>query len=825
MSQISDKPTIASDRYAEVILPLATEKPYTYQIPEAFVAIIQIGMRAEVQFGKNRRYAGIIYRIHDTAPAHRTKPILSLIDQQAVVHPIQLRFWEWLSNYYLSTLGEIMVAALPAHLKLSSETRVTLGPLFHDDATQLDDQEYLIAEALTLQASLSLGDIQDILQQKTVYPTIRRLLDKRIIYLEEQLRERYQARSVRCVRLTEAYAAPDADLHPAFDLAERSEKQTAALLAYLQTSKEQPFVRQQDLHKRAGASSAVIKALVKKGIFEVYDQEVSRLSAYGLETVDSAPLSTQQKAAITAIHAHFDNSRPVLLWGVTGSGKTRVYLELMQEAIRAGKQVLYLLPEIALTTQIIQRLQRVLGDSVAIYHSRISNNERVEIWQQVLAGKPVIVGPRSALFLPFQQLDLIVIDEEHDPSFKQQDPNPRYHGRDAALLLAQLHGAKVLLGTATPSLESMQNTRQGKYGLVEMPERFGGIQLPEIQLADARAELQQRKLQSHFTTQLIDALKATLERKEQAILFQNRRGYAPTYRCPTCDWYSECINCDVSLTYHRYQNSLKCHYCGYSTRLPDACPACGSQQLQLQGFGTEKIEDELKIYLPDAQIARMDLDTVRAKNAHSKLLQRFDAGELDILVGTQMVTKGLDFERVGLVGVISADQLLHFPDFRATERAFQLLTQVAGRAGRKHRQGQVIIQTFNPTHPVLKDVIENDFHTFFEREIDERHTFGYPPFIRLIRISIQHKKPEVSEEAAKLLGLWLKAELGPWVIGPAAPYVARVRNYYLQDILLKIPRDSRQLRRVKQLVRTTTNRLRKSEGLTTVRVKINVDPN
>lgn len=824
MHQIDDTPPSAAGRFADVILPLATEKPYTYHVPEALITPLQPGMRVEVPFGKNKRYAGIVLRLHNQAPAHRTKPLLSLIDQAPIVTGHQLAFWQWLGSYYQSTLGEIMTAALPAHLKLTSETRVTLGPLFHDDATHLDEKEYLIAEALTIQESLTLGEIQGILQQKTIYPIIRRLLDKRIIYLEEQLQQRYQPRSVRCVRLAEPYATDPEQYHHAFDLVARSDRQTAVLMEFIQTNRQQAFVRQQDLTKRTGADSSVVKAMVKKGIFEVYDREVSRLGSYEEETVSSSTLSEQQQEALQAIRGHFQADRPVLLWGVTGSGKTRVYLELIQEVIQRGGQVLYLLPEIALTTQIIQRLQRVLGDAVAIYHSRISNNERVELWQQVLAGKSAIVGPRSALFLPFQQLELVIIDEEHDPSFKQQDPNPRYHGRDAAVFLAHLHGAKVLMGTATPSLESMQNAEQGKYGLVEMPERFGGVQLPEIQIADVREELRQRKLQSHFSTPLIEALKATLERNEQAILFQNRRGYAPTYRCPTCGWHSECINCDVSLTYHRYQHSLKCHYCGYTTRLPEACPACGEQQLQLQGFGTEKIEDELKIYLPEARIARMDLDTVRGKHAHAKLLQQFESGELDVLVGTQMVTKGLDFERVGLVGVISADQLLHFPDFRATERAFQLLVQVAGRAGRKHRQGQVIIQTFNPTHPVLDEVIQNDFQRFFQREVRERKEFGYPPFIRLIRITLQHKRSEVSEEAAKLLALWLKADLADWVIGPAAPYVGRVRNYYLQDILLKIPRSSKQLQRAKQLIRQARHRLAKSDGLTTVRVKVDVDP-
>ncbi|HQU60552.1 MAG TPA: primosomal protein N', partial [Saprospiraceae bacterium] len=489
-------------------------------------------------------------------------------------------------------------------------------------------------------------------------------------------------------------------LEEAFELCSRSTRQVEALMAYVQLSRKLEFVRRQDIYQAANVDATVLNALAKKEIFELYDREVSRLGGYEEETVDADHLSEQQLQAISETKDQFKNKNVLLLHGVTGSGKTRIYIELIQEAINRGEQVLYLLPEIALTTQIISRLEKVFGNQIAVYHSRLNNNERVELWNSVLKGKPVVLGARSALFLPFRKLGLIVVDEEHDSSYKQYEPNPRYNARDAAIYLAQLHGAKTLLGTATPSLESYFNAKSKKYGLVAMSERFGGLEMPQIVVADAKQELKERKLQSHFTTALLDELKATLERGEQAILFQNRRGYAPTYRCTTCDWHSECIHCDVSLTYHKFHNNLKCHYCGYTTKLPDACPACGSKTLTLKGFGTEKIEDELKIYLPNAKIGRMDLDTVRGKNAHAKIINDFEEGRIDILVGTQMVTKGLDFERVGVVGVLSADQLLQFPDFRAGERAFQLMLQVSGRAGRKHRQGKVVIQAFNTTHPV-----------------------------------------------------------------------------------------------------------------------------
>ncbi|MCB0636849.1 MAG: primosomal protein N', partial [Lewinella sp.] len=632
---------------------MAIARPYTYFVPEEMVTELRPGMRVEVQFGKSRLYTGLVLRIHQEAPEQqKPKPVLSIIDEAPIATEQQFRLWQWMAGYYGCTLGEVMNAALPANFKLTSETRVTLGPLFDkEDHSQLNDKEYLIAEALTIQENLSIDDIQGILGQKTIYPVIRRLLDKRIIYLQEDLQEKYRPKTISCVRLAEPFAAGDnAALHEAFDAVARAPKQEELLLAYLTVSKQQDFVRRQDLVKRTGGSYAQIDALAKKGIFELYEREVSRLGSYEEETVDADQLTQQQIDALAGIKAHFEDKQVVLLHGVTGSGKTRVYLELIQQVIQEGGQVLYLLPEIALTTQIIQRVQRVLGDAIGVYHSRMNHNERVELWQQVRQGMPAVLGPRSALFLPFERLSLVIVDEEHDPSYKQREPNPRYQGRDTAILLAHLFDAKVLLGTATPALETFHHAQRGKYGLVSMPERFGGIALPEIVIADARREEQEQRLHSHFTSTLLDELKAALDRGEQAILFQNRRGYSPAYRCPTCGWHAECVQCDVSLTYHKFHQALKCHYCGYTAKLPESCPACGNQQLLLQGFGTEKIEDDLKIFLPEARIGRMDLDTVRGKNGFAKLINAFEEGEIDILVGTQMVTKGLDFERVAVVG-------------------------------------------------------------------------------------------------------------------------------------------------------------------------------
>lgn len=820
-------PIAGTQTYVTVVLPLAVPKPYTYLVPEELLPEVQVGVRVEVQFGHNKRYAAVVSEVHQTAPdAYQPKPILAVIDEQPVTTPTQMQLWQWMADYYCCTVGEAMHAALPAHLKLSSETIIALSPFFQDHyaGAGLDDKEYLIAEALSIQKEISLDDVRSILDQRSVYPVIRRLLDKKVIYLKEDLQDKYKPKTVACVKLQAPYDTDSSLLREAFEKISRSTRQTEALLAYVQLAKKEPFVRKQAIYDLARADSTVIQAMVGKGIFEVYDREVSRLGSYEEETLEAGVLAEQQSRALTEIRQHFENDKVVLLHGVTGSGKTRVYMELIEAAIAEGRQVLYLLPEIALTTQIISRLQRVFGNQIGIYHSRLNNNERVELWNRVLAGQPVVLGARSALFLPFTRLSLVIVDEEHDPSYKQNDPNPRYNGRDVAIYLATLHGAKVLLGTATPSVETYYNARQNKYGLVEMPERFGGVEMPAVVIADAKAELKQRKLQSHFTTVLLDELRAAIARGEQAILFQNRRGYAPVYRCVNCGWNAECINCDVSLTFHKGHNCLKCHYCGYQSPLPQSCPACGGRKLTLQGFGTEKIEDELAIYLPDARIGRMDLDTVRSRNAHAQLINDFEEHRLDVLVGTQMVTKGLDFENVGVVGVLSADQLLQFPDFRASERALQLMMQVSGRAGRKHKQGKVVIQAFNTTLPVLQEVITNNFVSFYERELRERYDFQYPPFTRLIRLTLKHKKPEVVNQGATVMSQILKQRLGEWVIGPAVPYVARVREYFLIDMLIKLPRNVQKINYAKESVLEAMHQMQQQKGLSGVRVNIDVDP-
>ncbi len=811
--------------YVTVILPIAVPKPYTYIVPDNLVEIVQFGVRVEVQFGRTKLYSGLVIAIHNDPPAnHKPKPLLAIIDDTPVINQAQLTLWEWMASYYCCTLGEVMNAALPAGLKLNSETSLVLSSVFDGNFELLTDKEYLVAEALTIQEEITVSDVQKILGQKTVAPIIYKLIQKRVIYVKEELREKFKPKKIACVELQEPYASDEESLQTAFEKVKKANRQEEALMAFLMIYKQQEYVRTQDIYKKANVDASVLKAMEKKGIFKLYKKELSRLGGYEADLLDSPELSEQQVQTIASMKTIFEKKDAILLHGVTGSGKTRVYIELMNEVIANGGQVLYLVPEIALTAQIISRLQKLYGDEIVVYNSRINDHERVEVWKSTLANKSVILGARSALFLPFQHLQLIIVDEEHDPSYKQMDPAPRYSARDVAVFMAHVHQAKVVLGTATPSIESYQNTKLGKYGLVEMPKRFGGSVLPEIILVDKKEEYKQRKMQSHFTSVLIEELKGALEREEQAILFQNRRGHSPVIRCNTCGWHQECVNCDVSLTYHKFSNNLRCHYCGYQSAIPQHCPACGDAELSLKGFGTEKIEDELKIFFPDARIGRMDFDTVRTKNAHAKIINDFEEKRLDILVGTQMVTKGLDFDNVGVVGVLSADHLLQFPNFRSTERAFQLITQVSGRAGRKQKRGKVVIQTFDTAHPVIQEILKDNFKGFFSREIKERHTFAYPPFFRLIQITLQHKKPRTLNEASYFFVKYLKEKLGQQVIGPAIPGIPRVRSYYLLDVLIKMPRNTANANRVKQSIQEAKDHVRSKEGYSTIRIKVNVDP-
>lgn len=810
--------------FADVILPFALEKNYTYAIPEEYSAILVPGMRVEVPF-RNKVYTGVIAKVHPLKPdGYQPKPILSLPDHLQVIHKSQLDLWQWMADYYMCPIGDVMQAALPAAYKLSSETVIVYHPNHGVDVLTLDEKEFLVAEALSIHNELALKDIQLIVQQKTIQPIIKALIGLGIASVKEELKEVYIPKTEKYVVLDEAYASEEG-IQQLFEQLQKHEKQVNVLMIYYQLSTKEYKVKRSVLLRRAGVTAAVLKTMVKNGIFHEVDEQVSRLGEYTGQLLDDLVLNEAQQKALTEIQTHWKEKQVVLLHGVTGSGKTEIYIECIKEAVEQGKQVLYLLPEIALTAQIIARLKRRFGSAVGIYHSKFNQHERVEIWQQVLNGTcRIMLGARSAVFLPFNQLGLVIVDEEHDASYKQYEPNPRYHGRDTAIYLARIHGAKTILGTATPSIESYYHAKQQKYGLVELVGRYAEIEMPEVRIVDVKAEEAGKQMQSHFSSVLKSEIQLTLDQKEQVILFQNRRGYAPFLLCEACGWTPQCVNCDVNMVYHKYANELKCHYCNYTHQPYATCPACGSARIVIKGFGTERIEDDLHYIFPDARTARLDLDTVRTKHGHEKIVKAFEEGGIDILTGTQMVTKGLDFDHVRLVGILSADQLINFADFRAAERAFQMLTQVSGRAGRKHRRGLVVIQAIKTDHPVLQYVVKHDFKGFYDREIAERQQFGYPPFTRLIRLTLKHASKDLVHAGAHVCARGLREQLGERVLGPALPVVPRIRNRYLMEILIKYPSNSQAMELVKQTIKAQLAKMDADAVYKRVDIAIDVDP-
>lgn len=817
-------PTLAPT-YAEVLLPIALAQSYTYAIPADMSVMLQIGMRVEVQFGKSKLYTGIIAGFKDYVdPKFKPKPILSIIDKAPLVEARQLKLWTWIAGYYACTVGEVMNAALPGKLKLNSDTVVHLSPTFDHNMQGLSDKEFLIVEALIVQKEISMGDIQSILGQKTITKLINKLIEKRLIFVKQVLKVKYKPKIVDCVQFTESYRLHPELLNEAFDLTAKSEKQTNALLAFSQLSKESKYVRKTDIYKKAKVDSSVINALVKKEIFEVFPRTVSRIDNDTIVAEDVQPLSDQQEKVIPAIQKSFAEKTPILLHGVTGSGKTRVYVEFINKAIAQGGQVLYLLPEIALTTQIINRLKKTFGNDVMVYHSKMNDDQRVEIYNAARKEGKIFLGARSSIFLPFRNLDLIVVDEEHDPSFKQNEPAPRYHARDTALYMSHLYEANIILGTATPSIETYTNALHGKYNLVEMNERFANIAMPEIVVVDKKREIAQKRIKGQFTSVLLEEMETALRLKEQVILFQNRRGYAPSIFCEVCAWKMECSNCDVSLTYHKYTHKMHCHYCASRYTMPTSCPACGNQNLHEKGYGTAKIEDEVKTLFPNAAVARMDFDTANTRAAYEDLLLDFEDRQIDILIGTQMITKGLDFDNVSIVGVLNADQQFSFPDFRSTERGFQLIMQVSGRAGRKNKQGKVIIQTFDPGHPVLKDIIEYNYKRYYHREIFERNEMRYPPVSRMIKVTLKHKKIPNLQDASLFFDHIIRPTLGDRLRGPAAPYIGRIRSYYLADFWIKLDNKAAILNSVKQLLHSAAAQVKGNKGGSQLRVIIDVDP-
>ena len=784
--------------FVNVVLPLAISKAYTYRVPQNLANNIAIGKRVVVQFGRNRVYTAIIFSISDKAPiAYEAKYILDVLDEFPIVTAQQLALWEWMSAYYLCTLGEVMQAALPSALKLASETKVTLNPDTQYDKSTLTDKEFLLLDALEIQPVLAISEIVKILDQKTVFPILRALFDKGMITISEELTEKYRAKTKTYVQLNSFYADA-ANRRALFDLLERAPKQVDVLQAYLQLAKTQNEIAKSDLLEASDASAATLQALVAKEVFTLVEQEVSRLSGVEADLDAEFTLSPLQQEALNQLKASLQEKEVCLVHGVTASGKTEMYIRLIEEYLAKGKQVLYLLPEIGLTTQVIQRLQKIFGTKIGVYHSKFNDNERAEIWQKVLNGDyQIVLGARSAVFLPFNNLGLVVVDEEHENSFKQFDPAPRYHARDSAIFLASLFKAKVVLGSATPSFESYYNAKIGKYGLITLSERYGGVQLPDIQVVSIPDETKRKTMQSHFTSVLLSEIKGALSRKEQIILFQNRRGYAPVLLCATCGYTPKCINCEVSLTYHKSSGKLHCHYCGYRQDTVPLCPACGSTKIEHKGFGTEKVEDELSLIFPEARIARMDVDATRTKYGFQQLITDFEDKKIDILVGTQMVAKGLDFANVSTIGILNADSMLNFPDFRAFERSYQLLAQVSGRAGRRDIRGKVIVQAHDIHHRVLQQVIDNDYEGLFQTELIERRNYKYPPLYRLISLCIKHKDPVKLNQIAEYVAVLLRQQFGDRLLGPEAPFVNRIRNYYLQDILLKVEKEGLSAQKVK----------------------------
>jgi primosomal protein N' (replication factor Y) len=813
--------------FINVILPIPLERSFTYSITEEEATLLQPGMRVAVPFGKSKIYTGIVHGIHQNPPeAYEAKEIHQLLDDYPIINPIQLKHWEWIASYYMCTLGEVVRSALPSAFLLESETLVLRNTEYEVDENELLDDEFLVFEALQHQSILKVQEVSVIIERKNVLPILQRLLEKKIIVLKEEVYEQYRPKLVRYVKLGSEYGADD-KLEELLKSLTRAPKQSQVVLTLFQLQgRSQKPIKVSELEKASNTSKAVIKSLVDKGILEEYFIKTDRINYDGSsDESETKDLNEYQKSALIDIKAAFKEKKVTLLKGVTSSGKTEVYVKLIEECLEKGLQALYLLPEIALTTQLISRLQEYFGEKIAVYHSKYNVQERVEVWQNVLQVKQkaqLVIGARSAMYLPFGKLGLVIVDEEHESSFKQFDPAPRYHARDAAIVLGNLHNANVLLGSATPSVETYHNAKTGKYGYTEITKRYGNVLMPEIELVDIKEATRKKRMKGHFSERLLLEMQETLIEGNQIILFQNRRGFAPLLECLTCGHTPQCPNCDVSLTYHQFKNQLRCHYCGHHTALPESCFACGSPDLDTKGFGTEQIEKEVIGLFPDAKVGRMDLDTTRGKHGYEKIITAFEQQELDILVGTQMLTKGLDFRNVNLVGVMNADSLLNFPDYRAHERTYQLLTQVSGRAGRTKKRGKVIIQTYNPYHQILKQVTTSDYEGMYREQLYEREQFKYPPVNRIIKVTFKHKNYNVLNEAADWFAGALRSNFGGTVLGPEYPPVARIRNQYLKHIVVKV-------QKVQSLAQTKANirRIEKSFKAVamyrSVRVIYNVD--
>ena len=812
--------------FVDVILPIPVENCFTYRITDGQYAFIKPGMRLAVPFGKTKIYTALSIGVHQNEPViYEAKDIEEILDDEPVVHLTQLNFWKWMADYYMCTLGDVLRAALPSAFLLESETIVKRASGFKAETCDLEGDGQLIAEALIDKPILKIHEVMDILGKKKVLPEIKKLIDLGVVELEEEIYEAYKPKLVKYVKLSTDYDQEER-MHAALDDLERAPKQREVLLTFFSLkAKSKKPIKSDELQKAANATAAQVKELVKKGILEIYKIQRDRINFHSDSIDDTKELNSYQIEALKEIKRDFEEKEVCLLHGVTSSGKTEIYVNLIEEYLAAGKQVLYLLPEIALTTQLVARLQKYFGEKLSVYHSKYSVHEQVEVWNNVLSQAPkaqLILGARSSIFLPYENLGLVIVDEEHEPSYKQFDPAPRYHARDAAIVLAYLQKAKVLMGSATPALESYYNAQAGKYGLVTLKHRHGNVLMPENIIIDIQEKHRKKLMSGHFSDDLQRAITDALAEGEQVILFQNRRGYSPILECKTCGHSPQCPNCDVSLTYHKHRSQLRCHYCGYHMAMLLKCMACGSEELDTKGFGTEQVETELKMLFPDTKVARMDSDTTRGKYGFEKIITAFEQGETDILVGTQMLTKGLDFRNVTLVGILHADSMLNIPDFRAHERSFQLIQQVSGRAGRTQKRGKVLIQTYNPYHQILQQVSQNNYEAMYTEQLEERHIYKYPPFCRLIKITLKHRDFQKIEEASVWMGQALKNIFNEQILGPEPPPVSRIRNEYYRNILIKIPRKQSLSKTKKAILRVRTSFL--SIGtFRSVKIVINVD--
>ncbi len=815
--------------FVDVLLPLHLPDTYTYRVPFEYNDVIKVGQRVVVQFGTKRMYSALVRRIHENVPQYRTKYIVSILDLNPIVSQRQLLFWEWISAYYMCYPGDVMAVALPSAFRLSSESYIVIHPDFDGDYGSLGEDEIRILDVLSRKGKLEIGEISDITGYQKIMPLVKSMIERHIILMDEELRQRFTPQRATWLSLADTYR-DEQQLKQLFDSLQQKQsthKQLLLLMQFLQLSSfGKNEVKKKILTDNKQLSTSALDTLVKKGVIVATQREESRLQEYA-STADVADiqLSDEQQRAFDTIVA--SDKAVNLLHGVTSSGKTEVYIRLIAHTLKQGRQVLFLLPEIALTAQIINRLRKYFGSSVGVYHSRFNNHERAEVWQRTMDdsdnGYKILLGARSAVFLPFHNLGLVIVDEEHDSSYKQNDPAPRYNGRDCAIYLAHSWGAPTVLGSATPSVESYFNATNGKYGLAMMTHRYGGTLMPEVLCVDMKDAQRKQEVRMNFSQFLLGYIKEALSRNEQVILFQNRRGFSLRLECDVCHWIPQCKHCDVSLVYHKSTNSLRCHYCGYSIPVPSECPACHSTTLKMRGFGTERIEDDLAILFPDARIARMDLDSTSQKNKYISIINDFEDHKIDILVGTQMVTKGLDFDNVSVVGILSADNLISFPDFRAYERSFQQMTQVSGRAGRRGKEGKVIIQTYQPYHQAIRDAMANDYESMYKSQIVERRVFKYPPYYKLVEITIKHQDESVVNEAAAKYANMLRQQFDSRVMGPEYPSVARIRNMYLKRIMVRFA-IGEAIGEGKRIIMHLADQLLKDKSFARIKIVFDADP-